>query len=116
VPSLQLFHDIGPATVASAITLAAGFGLVRLGTDAGLPVPLLLVMVGTLGVAVYGVLLWRLFPSTFADIAMLAIQVLPERLRGLPARIRHRRNRSLPAHAAGALAGAGATDPQRPGS
>jgi O-antigen/teichoic acid export membrane protein len=81
MPAGQLLRDAGPALVGSAVTLLAALGLVRLGTDAGLPALAILAPVGVIGATLYVLVLRALFPASYADIRLLAAHVLPERMR-----------------------------------
>ena len=74
----QLVLDIGPATVASAIMLAAAYPLARALAAQGLPSPVTIVIVATVAAPLYLLALRLLSPAAWADLLLLTRRVLRE--------------------------------------
>ena len=72
----QIFHDLGPAVLASTLLLIVAMAL-RRALAHQVPVPLLLVLAGAAGGAVYLVALRALSEEAWNDVALLAQRVLP---------------------------------------
>ena len=101
----QIFRDLGPAVLASAPLLLVAMALRRAMADE-VPVPVLLVVAGAAGGAVYLLVLRSLSKDAWNDVALLARRVLPG-IGGLGRRLAPGRLRSV------GRTGAGGSNPSR---
>ena len=76
MPRGQLHRDVGPAVVSSALTLGVALPLASALADANVATLPALLLPLAAGGLVCLVVLWRLFPASFADVVMLARGVL----------------------------------------
>ena len=114
MPRTQLFHDLGPA-VAGCIPVLLVAAALRRALQGQVPVPVLLILAGAAGGAVYLVTLRVVSQEAWGDVVLLARRVLPgvERLgrRFVPGRLLRRQSSPVIATPAPARASATARGP-----
>jgi lipopolysaccharide exporter len=81
IPIGRLVSDLLPAIACSLALLAAGVPLAGLLRNAGAPAPVLALLVGAVGILVYGSALRSFFPVVWNDIVQLTARVMPESAR-----------------------------------
>ena len=76
----QMVGDLAPAVLGSLALLAVCFPLARFLRGVDAPAPVTLLAVGSIGLLVHCLVVRRLFPAVWHDLAALARRVLPSRL------------------------------------
>ena len=77
IPTGRMVSDIIPAAVCSVALLAVTFPFADLLHNAGVPVPVLSVLVGVVGTLVYATGLRGFFPVVWNDVVLLVVRVMP---------------------------------------
>jgi lipopolysaccharide exporter len=84
IPVRALIHDVGPAFVSSMALFAVGFPLMKLLSGAGVPAPLVMVIVAAVGFSLYAAMMRTLFRAAWDDLKLVGATVIPR----MPARQR----------------------------
>ena len=80
VPVRALVHDVGPALLCSVTLFAVAFPLMKLLSTAGVPAPLVMVTVATIGLSLYAAMMRTLFRAAWDDLMLVCATVVPRRL------------------------------------
>lgn len=85
---VTLEQDLAPAVVSCLPVIAFAYPWTRLLEDAAIPAPLILLLIGVVGLGIYVAMLRLFFAEALADLVLLLSRLVPERIRRTWASVR----------------------------